>query len=462
MRLRVALPGLLAALLLAPVLAAAEDEGASPPPAAPAAEPPLVFLRVNAKGAEEWWRRRDGAVVVRVPGGPFRRRPYEGIVATAEPRDFDVPSFLMDRDEVTNTRFAAFLRETESAEGLVREGVRGIVRDADGWAAEPGWEDHPVTAATGAGALAYAKWVGGRIPKAPEWEKAAGGPDGLVYPWGDETPDERLANFGRPSLRGTERVGSHPLGASPYGCLDMAGNAYDRVLTTNRSGDHLPVMLKGGSWVSTHPLNLRVLDLCMQPMGGAEGSVGFRCAMDDPEPDRPTRTAAAPAHVPWETDFDAAVARARKERKPIFLSLQLDTCGQCDRTRAQLFRDPAFVKACAEKLVCVAGHVSGDALDDPHPAGEGGACPLYPGLTCAQHEDLYARGLAVVPTLAVSPGMFLLDPDLVAAGRKRESILVGESRIAKWGNDVAGALEQVDAACASLAGKPADGDGGGK
>lgn len=197
--------------LLLPAFAADE-------PPAPVAPKRLVFLGLNAQGAEEWLRAKDGAIVVRVPRGEYRKRPYEPSATTAEPKAVAVESFYVDKFEVTNARFARFL----TARGgdlskLWREDVPGVVREGDGFAAAPGMEEFPVTAATGLGALAYAEWAGARIPRQTEWEKAAGGPDGRVFPWGDEAPDAARANFGRPEARGVERVGSHAAGAGFYG-----------------------------------------------------------------------------------------------------------------------------------------------------------------------------------------------------------------------------------------------------
>ncbi|MEZ6007740.1 MAG: hypothetical protein R3F05_08205 [Planctomycetota bacterium] len=112
-----------------------------------------------------------------------------------------------------------------------------------------------------------------------------------------------------------------------------------------------------------------------------------------------------------------AVDRAERERKPCSLCLHYDTCAASRRTRAQLFRDPQFIAYVNEHLVMVVGMHPGDAVRDPHPEGENGACPLLPGLDCWQHVTPTRQGLAVVESFRVSPGRLLHFDRIRPSGR---------------------------------------------
>jgi formylglycine-generating enzyme required for sulfatase activity len=419
-----------------------QETAAKTAPAAGAAYRPLG---VNERGMALFERPRDHARVVWIPAGSFKQNGYFPR-ETSEPEGEStrVEAFGIDETEVTNRQFAEFVNanggdKDERGRLLVTPVESGLEQvdggDADDhrrpkWRACAGCETLPALGVTGFGALAYARWVGGDLPRLPEWQKAASGPDGLIFPWGSEKPDATRANYRRCGPDMPMPVGSYKAGASPYGCFDMAGNVYERVYTRRGGGAELPVMIRGGSWASPNPLNLRTFDLCMQPMEVADRTVGFRCVVREGVglPTPPSEK------LRFAHSWRDAYTEAHERNVPLMLSLQYDTCGQCDRTKVGLFRDPKFVHYVNEHAVMALGHVPGDASDDPHPEDADGNCTLYAGLACHEHIDLFYEGLKRVEGFVVSPGNFILDPRTDDESREPAKwILVDERELPKWG-----------------------------
>ncbi len=155
--------------------------------------------------------------MVRVPAGDF----LAGIGPLKATIDYD---FYIDIAPVTNRDFVAFFEETgyvleplEPAGAVVLQHLRVQARERP---------DHPVTLVSWHDAAAYAAWSGKRLPTAMEWEKAARGTDGRIFPWGNFFHPARC-NCLESGIGGTTPVFKYEGGRSPYGCFDMAGNVFE-------------------------------------------------------------------------------------------------------------------------------------------------------------------------------------------------------------------------------------------
>jgi serine/threonine-protein kinase len=152
------------------------------------------------------------------------------------------------------------------------------------------YNDYAMTVGDWEDAQAYCDWTGRRLPSESEWEKAARGTDGRIYPWGNKAPEKNLLNYNM-SADNSTMVGSYPSGASPYGALDMAGNMWEWVYVLSsytknsqspsrnptEPGSELGHMLRGGSLAS--------VDWLVRSAYRGGGSfrislneIGFRCA----------------------------------------------------------------------------------------------------------------------------------------------------------------------------------------
>jgi sulfatase modifying factor 1 len=165
-------------------------------------------------------------------------------------------------------------------------------------------EDHPIVNVTWDDAMAYAKWAKADLPTEAQWEKAARGTDGLAYPWGDNWDSSKCqcSSSSPGDSGGTAPVGTYPSGASPYGCLDMAGNVYQwckdwyvqDYWESNRGTDPrgpesgTERVARGGSWVwaeSKYSVLFRTAFRGRYPpssLSDKNVAVGFRCVVNTP------------------------------------------------------------------------------------------------------------------------------------------------------------------------------------
>jgi formylglycine-generating enzyme required for sulfatase activity len=222
--------------------------------------------------------------MVGVPAGEFIMGSPAGEGADDEHPQHTVSldAFWIDRTEVTNAQYRGCL----DAGACAKPQYWGdSAYDADG---------QPVVGVVWNDAEAYCKWAGARLPTEAEWEKAARGTDGRVYPWGNEDPTCERANYNTDCVGKPALTGSYPASASPYGALDMAGNVWEWVAdwyaadtygpspqqnpTGPDSGDRR--VLRGGSW-NMGPVHAR----CAYRDGNVPGSRfnylgdGFRCSV---------------------------------------------------------------------------------------------------------------------------------------------------------------------------------------
>jgi formylglycine-generating enzyme required for sulfatase activity len=203
---------------------------------------------------EERIHDKDGTVLVYVPGGRFNLDGGTGGLPEKLDRRVCLSPFWMGKHPVTNEQYGLFLAENP-----------GRLRPAF-------WEDprfnqprQPVVGVSWEEAQAYCRWAGLELPTEVQWEAAARGSDRRIYPWGNERPTPRNANFsgisGRPAP-----VGSFPAGTGPFGTLDQAGNVWewcadpwsiqayqqfeDGELDPVAKGDLSIRCVRGGSWMN--------------------------------------------------------------------------------------------------------------------------------------------------------------------------------------------------------------------
>jgi formylglycine-generating enzyme required for sulfatase activity len=296
---------------------------ATPPPPTATAMPHIFQVSAN-----------DLMTEVYIPAGYFLLgAPDANSTATGDEKpqlNVYLDAFWIDRTDVTVAQFERFTKATgyktqaEISAGQNYWARRGgdVYKPDETWASNVSWQfpegplpqqsdgghpsgTMPVVQVSWNDAVEYCKWAGRRLPTEAEWEKAARGIDGLIYPWGNNFDGPRLnycdsscVNPWKDSTYDdgysrTSPVGIFPSGASPYGVLDMAGNVWQWVKdfydftgfqsfpTANPPGveSGLKHVLHGGSWYDTVDRTRTTARWSLEPDGRSD-IVGFRCAID--------------------------------------------------------------------------------------------------------------------------------------------------------------------------------------
>jgi gamma-glutamyl hercynylcysteine S-oxide synthase len=253
-------------------------------PAKTAATPPPGMVRIPG-----------GDYVFKVEGVEIEGGDWVGVDVQCwwedMPRRFhelrlSIKPFYLDKYTVTNADFKKFLDVTRyhPADDL------NFLRDWQNGTYPEAWGRKPVTWISLEDARAYAKWAGKRLPHEWEWQFAAQGTDGRLYPWGNEWRPSAVPEPDKSqTLRGPDSVDAHAAGASPFGVMDMVGNVWQ--WTDEYVDEHTrAAIVRGGSYYQPQgsiwyfPQAYRNDQhgklLLMSPSYDRAGTVGFRCVQD--------------------------------------------------------------------------------------------------------------------------------------------------------------------------------------
>jgi formylglycine-generating enzyme required for sulfatase activity len=230
----------------------------------------------------------DGATLAYVPAGEFT------MGSEAYPEEMPIhtvylEAFWIDQTEVTNGMYIKCV-----ITGICQEPLASTSRTHSNYYGNSEFDNYPVAAVKWNMAKAYCEWAGRRLPTETEWEKAARGIDGRIYPWGNDLPNNNLLNYNS-NVGDTTEIRKYPDGKSIYGAYDMAGNVWEWVndwyaeaYYQNSPFSNPPGpdsgserVMRGGSWEGLD-ISVRSVSRGYFNPEKSTSKYGFRCARSVP------------------------------------------------------------------------------------------------------------------------------------------------------------------------------------
>lgn len=297
-------------LFAAACLCAAGTVAAADPPMIPAPGAKMIPNEYGGTFASEIIWTKDQSVMVLIPHGTYTRGlsvEHGGSASESPEREITIPSFYIDKYEVSNKQYATFVSEKSSARS--RQSNKNLLGD-----------DKPVSAIDWNSASAYATWVGKALPTESMWEKAARGPDGRVYTTGSEPPAKDTVIWGRGSIGETISVKKDTGDVNGFGLFHMGGNvsewtsdwylreAYANTATENPKGPESgeTKVYRGGSFVTQKAEDTRTTRRQSHGFRQILDELGFRTVWVPVDPAKitptPTPIAATPTLTPEKTN----------------------------------------------------------------------------------------------------------------------------------------------------------------
>jgi eukaryotic-like serine/threonine-protein kinase len=233
---------------------------------------PVIAPQTATAALPQVYSDAHGRMVL-VPAGTF----VLGSTGDHSAQNITLSAFYIDEAEVSNAEYRRFCEATSHAPPQIPD-----------YSSHP---EYPVSGVSFEDAYAYALWAGKRLPTEQEWEKAARGTDGRIYPWGDEPWTDNLPTS-------VQAVDSNPLRRSPYGAYNMAGNVWEWTATpVNPSPAETNAMrqllkgqsfsadwrvMKGGSFARGDSEDFAVTKHRVLPVDARSPWIGFRCVRNAP------------------------------------------------------------------------------------------------------------------------------------------------------------------------------------